>query len=224
MSTLMTERRRPPDNDDGQESLFGGEAFALAPVPGASAPWQRPAPARETAWPADGPSEAVDAGADAPFDEAQAGMFEEHAPLDDAQAGAIEAHVQTDDASRFGTAEVQSGAEYETAEPTAEDLAAYAAETASGADLLAARVSTEVPAHGAGMELEALERATDAPEAVRGARATLAGPTLDDVMSRVWEGLVTGLPAACPVCRGEVVASFAGSVHGSCSSCGTTIE
>jgi len=50
------------------------------------------------------------------------------------------------------------------------------------------------------------------------------GPTLDDVMSRAWEGLVTGLPAACPVCRGEVVASFAGSVHGSCSSCGTTIE
>jgi uncharacterized protein (DUF983 family) len=43
-------------------------------------------------------------------------------------------------------------------------------------------------------------------------------------MSRAWEGLVTGLPAACPVCDGEVVPSFAGSVHGRCSSCGTTIE
>ena len=37
------------------------------------------------------------------------------------------------------------------------------------------------------------------------AGSPLAGPTLDDVMSRVWEGLGLGLPAACPVCRGEVV-------------------
>ena len=28
MSTLMAERRRPLENDDGQESLFGGDAFA----------------------------------------------------------------------------------------------------------------------------------------------------------------------------------------------------
>ena len=83
---------------------------------------------------------------------------------------------------------------------------------------------TEVPAHDAGEELAALERATTVPDGTRRPRAPLTGPTLDDVMSRAWEGLVTGLPAACPVCRGEVVASFAGSVHGSCSSCGTTIE
>ena len=81
-----------------------------------------------------------------------------------------------------------------------------------------------MPAHDAGEELAALERATVVPDSARGSRATLAGPTLDDVMSRAWEGLVTGLPAACPVCGGEVVPSFAGSVHGSCSSCGTTIE
>ena len=61
-------------------------------------------------------------------------------------------------------------------------------------------------------------------DGARRPRAPLAGPTLDDVMSRVWEGLVTGLPAACPVCQGEVVPSFAGPLHGSCSSCGTTIE
>jgi len=54
--------------------------------------------------------------------------------------------------------------------------------------------------------------------------APLTGPTLDDVMSRVWEGLVTGLPAACPVCRGEVVPAVVGPPSGRCSSCGTTID
>ena len=82
-----------------------------------------------------------------------------------------------------------------------------------------------MPAHDAGDELAALERAT----VVRGRRAPeprapLAGPTLDDIMSRVWEGLVTGLPAACPVCQGEVVPSLGGPCSGRCASCGTTIE
>ena len=40
MSTVMTERRRPLENDDGQGALFGGEAFA----PSGPAPaWNRPA-------------------------------------------------------------------------------------------------------------------------------------------------------------------------------------
>ena len=84
----------------------------------------------------------------------------------------------------------------------------------------------DVPAHAelvVGEELVALERAT-ALDDVREPRAPLTGPTLDDVMSRVWEGLVTGLPAACPVCRGEVVPSVHGALHGRCSSCGTTID
>ncbi len=100
--------------------------------------------------------------------------------------------------------------------PSAADLAAYDFEIGSA--------PTEVPAHDAGEELAALEQATIVPDGAGQARAPLAGPTLDDVMSRAWEGLVTGLPAACPVCDGEVAPSFAGSVHGSCSSCGTTIE
>jgi hypothetical protein len=84
----------------------------------------------------------------------------------------------------------------------------------------------DVPAHAelvAGEELVALERAAVLDD-VRKPRAPLAGPTLDDVMSRVWEGLVTGLPAACPVCRGEVVPTVHGALHGRCSSCGTTID
>jgi hypothetical protein len=59
------------------------------------------------------------------------------------------------------------------------------------------------------------------PRSPRIAGAPLAGPTLDDVMSRVWEGLVTGLPAACPVCKGEMGPSAS---RGCCSSCGTTID
>ena len=52
----------------------------------------------------------------------------------------------------------------------------------------------------------------------------LAGPTLDDVMSRVWEGLATGLPAACPLCHGEVEPALHGSLTGRCRSCGTLID
>jgi hypothetical protein len=52
----------------------------------------------------------------------------------------------------------------------------------------------------------------------------LAGPTLDDVMSRVWEGLVTGLPAACPVCHSEVEPTLGGPVSGRCRSCGMAID
>jgi hypothetical protein len=183
MSTLMTERRRPLDNDDGQESLFGGDAFAAkAPTP---TPWER----QHTA-PASTPS-AVEPATTAPLD-AAALEASVQAPLDEAQA----------------LTEPEQG-------PSTDDLAAYGLEVGTA--------PTEVPAHDAGEELAALERATVVPDGAR-PRAPLAGPTLDDLMSRAWEGLLTGLPAACPVCEGEVVPSFAGSPHGSCSSCGTTIE
>jgi hypothetical protein len=60
--------------------------------------------------------------------------------------------------------------------------------------------------------------------AQRGEAEVLAGPTLDDVVSRVWEGLATGLPAACPLCHGEVVPALGGSLSGNCTSCGMTID
>jgi hypothetical protein len=58
----------------------------------------------------------------------------------------------------------------------------------------------------------------------RHAGMPLAGPTLDDVLSRVWEGLATGLPAACPVCHGEVEAAPGRPLAGRCRSCGTAID
>ena len=186
MSTLMTERRRPLDDDDGQASLFGADAFAAkGPTP---TPWERPPAAPADAQPAFEASglPAVES-TPAPF---EAGV---QAPLDEAQALTEHAHG-----------------------PSAEELAAYRFEVGTA--------PTDVPAHDAGEELAALERATEAPGGALEPRAPLAGPTLDDLMSRAWEGLVTGLPAACPVCRGEVVPSFGGAPRGSCASCGTTIE
>jgi hypothetical protein len=60
------------------------------------------------------------------------------------------------------------------------------------------------------------------PRAVRD-----AGPTLDDVVSRAWEVLRVELPAACPVCGGELiprVSAGAGAVGGRCQSCGSTLS
>jgi hypothetical protein len=226
MSTLMTERRRPPDHDDGQEALFGGDAFAAGPP--APTSWEReharPAPAR-------GHHELrVDASAaHLPLESAAPAIESEAVPFETAEDDLVgPAQVQTGgrEALEAGAAvpaeeewapldESQFLTGYEGG-PSAADLAAYDFEVGSA--------PTEVPAQDAGEELAALERATIVPDGARQARAPLAGPTLDDVMSRAWEGLVTGLSAACPVCDGEVLPSFAGSVHGSCSSCGTTIE
>ena len=53
------------------------------------------------------------------------------------------------------------------------------------------------------------------------------GPTLDDVVSRAWEVLRCELPAACPVCGGELlprVSAGAGVVGGRCQSCGSTLS
>ena len=54
-----------------------------------------------------------------------------------------------------------------------------------------------------------------------------SGPTLDDVVSRAWEVLRTGLPAACPACEDELSprpSAGAGVVGGRCQSCGTTLS
>jgi hypothetical protein len=52
------------------------------------------------------------------------------------------------------------------------------------------------------------------------------GPTLDDVISRAWEVLRADVPAACPVCGGELVpraSTQGGVVGGRCESCGTSL-
>ncbi len=54
------------------------------------------------------------------------------------------------------------------------------------------------------------------------------GPTLDDVISRAWEVLRADVPAACPVCGGELVPfpsePGSGVIGGRCESCGTSLS
>ncbi len=193
MSTLMTERRRPLENDDGQGALFGGEAFAPA---GPAPAWKRPARPE-----ADAPASA---GA-APF-----------------QAG-VDADVQAPPAADPGSPASQAfepGAQ-QSADPALDRPHAF--EGGAGARALDPDAAGSGPSAPLADEIAELERATEG-HAPRRPRAPLAGPTLDDVMSRVWEGLATGLPAACPVCQGEVVPALSGPPQGRCSSCGTTID
>jgi hypothetical protein len=47
-----------------------------------------------------------------------------------------------------------------------------------------------------------------------------APPTLDDVVSRGWEGLRAGVAMACPVCQGDLAPDAGG---GRCERCGSTL-
>jgi hypothetical protein len=58
----------------------------------------------------------------------------------------------------------------------------------------------------------------------RGASTPLAGPTLDDVVTHAWEGLGAGVPAACPVCHGEIEPVLGGALRGHCAGCGVTLD
>ena len=55
---------------------------------------------------------------------------------------------------------------------------------------------------------------------VTASRSVLAGPTLDDVMTRAWEGLRAEVPTPCPVCHAEIEPS----AHGHCAACGSTLH
>ena len=81
----------------------------------------------------------------------------------------------------------------------------------------------ELAALAPSTELQPEVDVTDGLRRARAAGSPLARPTLDDVMSRVWEGLAMALPAACPVCAGEVLPTR-GSLGGSCTSCGSTLD
>jgi hypothetical protein len=48
-----------------------------------------------------------------------------------------------------------------------------------------------------------------------------AGPTLDDAIVGVWEGLATRVVVACPLCGGALAARAAG---GRCGDCGTSLR
>jgi hypothetical protein len=52
-------------------------------------------------------------------------------------------------------------------------------------------------------------------------------PTLEELVSGVWEGLAAQKQVACPLCGGEMVAVFGAHArpsHGRCGDCGTTLS
>jgi ribosomal protein S27E len=65
--------------------------------------------------------------------------------------------------------------------------------------------------------------ATRAPSLLDG----LGGePTLDDVLSRVWEGLTAQSVVTCPVCSSEMRPEYGQRTHalrGRCADCGSTL-
>jgi hypothetical protein len=70
------------------------------------------------------------------------------------------------------------------------------------------------------VDLEAPTAPRSGEAAPRRRAAALSGPTLDDVMSRVWEGMRAEVPTPCPVCRTEVEPSMGGR----CGSCGSALD
>ena len=52
------------------------------------------------------------------------------------------------------------------------------------------------------------------------------GPTLDDLVVGVWEGLHAHQPASCPICSGTMTPRYGSGprpVGGRCGDCGTTL-
>jgi hypothetical protein len=55
-----------------------------------------------------------------------------------------------------------------------------------------------------------------------GAAGSSGGPTLEHLITGVWEDLAHRATAVCPVCAGEMSPSLAG--HGTCTACGTELS
>jgi hypothetical protein len=105
------------------------------------------------------------------------------------------------------------------AEPaTTAPVEAVAAPVAPPAESVAAPVAPPA-APAAGAETADLA-------ATQTARAHRQGPTLDDLVAGAWEGLLTGAPAACPVCESTLTPRYsagAGVVGGRCGGCGSAL-
>jgi hypothetical protein len=58
----------------------------------------------------------------------------------------------------------------------------------------------------------------------RSASVALDGPSLDDVISRMWESLAAGVAATCPVCQGKMASSLGDEAGGRCGSCASALD
>jgi hypothetical protein len=214
MSALMADRRDWAE-EPRQPSLFD----ALAPPPVREKPEAGPReearivefPKRrepEAGEPAVQPVATSAASASAPIETSAVGGSARVAASDGAPGAPIAAGTSFATASEFELA-----AELRVSAPVPEDAAVLDTTPAvEGASAIEAEIVVTP------------EGFTGGTRTPRAAGAPLARPTLDDVMSRVWEGLSTGLPAACPVCQGELQPAASGLRQAHCGSCGSTID
>jgi hypothetical protein len=66
-----------------------------------------------------------------------------------------------------------------------------------------------------------------ASDSVRPGDGARRGPTLDDVVVGVWEGLLAHHPATCPICGGEMTPRYGSGprpVGGRCAACASTLH
>ncbi len=71
------------------------------------------------------------------------------------------------------------------------------------------------------------EGTTAREPAAQPAAAVPDGPTLEALVTRVWEGLSAHAPVACPVCAGELRPRYGagtGVVGGRCGGCGSELS
>ncbi|MHB1572242.1 MAG: hypothetical protein ACYC0H_23970, partial [Solirubrobacteraceae bacterium] len=83
------------------------------------------------------------------------------------------------------------------------------------------------PAAGAVGEAPAAGAVGEAAAAGRAKVRTGGEPTLDALLSGVWEGLAAHAPVSCPLCEGEMRPSYGAHhrpVAGRCTHCGTEIS
>ena len=219
MSALMAERRDWAE-DPRQASLFD----ALAP------PREQPAeqgrvvefPKRADVAPAEAESAAESSA------RAQPDLLE-GAPAASSRVAAGEAPAAGPASAGFSAPAAEPVVVAPIASSEAGSAFAAASEFELAATPEAAAVIDTMPAVEGASAIEAEivvtpEGFTGGTRTPRAAGSPLARPTLDDVMSRVWEGLSTGMPAACPVCRGELQPAASGASRAHCGSCGTTID
>ncbi len=239
MTTLIAERRpgsrlHGSGEEGRQESLFGGEALAPARPP-TPVPWEARIAPQRAVEPQQAPE---DPDSTPPAPPRLVGPPHATTALGSAPP-APHAHEPAATALEPAPHTPELAATALEPAPHMPELAATALEPAPHTPELAATALEPAP-HMPELAATALEPAPHAPESVPTARepeahvapalapsvtgAPLARPTLDDAVSRAWEGLLTGLPAACSVCGDELRPSLGGPVQGSCGSCGASID
>jgi hypothetical protein len=194
------------ENEAGQGSLFAPESVA-PPARSARPPGATPDPFAPPVRKPVAPPEAA-AGADALVSSAGSTIEPETDAFVSPADPVVEPETRALVSSAGSTIEPETDALVSPAGPEGDELAAppeYLADPDADALVEPAMDPAAEPAR----DLTPHRRAVP-----------LAGPTLDDVVSRVWEGMRAEVSTPCPVCHTDVEPSM----HGRCGACGSTLD